>query len=49
LAKWDKNGDGKLDRAEYNAGLYAYYNTDADPAIMTETEFSVGSGLYTTN
>ena len=33
LAKWDKNSDGKLDRAEFNSGLYAYYDTDADPAM----------------
>jgi hypothetical protein len=49
FAAWDKNSDGKLDKTELGAGLYAFYNTDADAAVMTETEFSAGSSIYTTN
>jgi Ca2+-binding EF-hand superfamily protein len=49
FAKWDKNSDGKLDKSELSAGLYAYYNTDADAAVMTESEFSAGSSIYTPN
>jgi hypothetical protein len=46
FAAWDKNSDGKVDRTEFNGGLYAYLNNDSDPAMMNEAEFGAGSNVW---
>jgi hypothetical protein len=45
-SKWDLNGDGKVDRAEFNGRIYTYWNSDPDPNVMNEAEFSLGVPVW---